>query len=85
MRRFGLVLAAGALASVSATPAPAYEVFFNSAFTYLGPELHNHLTAPGPARCTWADKCWYVIARGPDVVVAPAPAVTRKKAVRTKN
>lgn len=86
MRSFGLTITAAALATISVAPASAYEVFYNSALVYLGPELHNHLTAPGPARCTWADRCWYVIVRGPEIVVPAAPTATRKvRAVRAKN
>ena len=81
MKLTSLAVAVSALSLLSATPAPAD--FVNRALVYLGPELPNYLTAPGPARCSWADLCWYRIARGPDIVVAPIPVVVpRVKAKR---
>jgi hypothetical protein len=73
MKLTSLAVAAVALSLFSVKPASAD--FQSMHLFYLGPELPNYLTLHGPARCTWADYCWYVLMRGPEgVVAAPVAA-----------
>ena len=78
MRFFALTLAASALAVVSVTiPAPAQADQLIVPPPYIEPEFPNYLSSPGPARCNWYDRCWYVVVGGPTYVVTPAvPAVS---------
>jgi hypothetical protein len=79
-------MALGALLLSVASVTPAAADYANIAQVFLaGPELPNYLTAHGPARCTWADHCWYRLQLGLDVggpaavpVVAPVAPRIRK-------